>query len=97
MTDDFPPDRPHLLLRDNGVREPYRPPNPIINPPALPERERAAHAQALAHAVGQAIDAARQQMASRDAGVAVGTPGFYLEVELPASERAGLDLLADRR
>ena len=53
--------------------------------------------QALAQAVGQALDAARQQMATRDAGVAVGTPDFYLEVQLPGSERAGLDLLADRR
>ena len=34
---------------------------------------------------------------TRDAGVAVGTPGFYLEVQLPGTERAGLDLLADRR
>lgn len=97
MADDFPRDRPHLLLRNNGVREPYRRPNQVITPPPLPERERDAHAQALAQAVGQAIDAARQQMATRDAGVAVGTPGFYLEIQLPGSERAGLDLLADRR
>lgn len=97
MADDYPRDRPHLLLRNNGVREPYRRPNQVITPPALPNRERAAHAQALAQAVGQALGAARQQMADRDAGVAVGTPGFYLEVELPGSERAGLDLLADRR
>lgn len=97
MADDFPRDRPHLLLRNNGVREAYRRPNQIITPPALPDRERAAHAQALAQGVGQALDAARHQMAERDAGVAVGTPGFYLEIQLPGSERAGLDLLADRR
>lgn len=97
MADDFPRDRPHLLLRNNGVREPYRRPNQVITPPALPDRERAAHAQALVQAVGQALGAARQQMAGRDAGVAVGTPGFYLEIQLPGSERAGLDLLADRR
>ncbi|GEC17167.1 hypothetical protein [Nitrobacter winogradskyi] len=46
---------------------------------------------------GQALGAARQQMAGRDTGVAVGTPGFYLEIQLPGSERAGIDLLADRR
>ena len=97
MADDFPRDRPHLLLRNNGVREAYRRPNQIITPPGLPQRERAVHAAALAQAVGQALDAARQQMATRDAGVAVGTPDFYLEVQLPGSERAGLDLLADRR
>ena len=27
--------------------------------------------------------AARQQLADRDAAIAAGTPGFYLEVELP--------------
>jgi hypothetical protein len=97
MADDFPRDRPHLLLRNNGVREAYRRPNQIITPPGLPQRERAVHAATLAQAVGQALDAARQQMATRDAGVAVGTPDFYLEVQLPGSERAGLDLLADRR
>lgn len=97
MPDDFPRDRPHLLLRNNGEREPYRRPNQIITPPALPARERAAHAEALTEAVGQALAAAREQMATRDAGVAVGTPGFYLEVQLPGSERAGLDLLANRR
>ena len=97
MPDDFPRDRPHLLLRNNGVREPYRRPSQVITPPGLPDRDRAAHAEALARAVGQALEAARQQMATRDAGVAVGAPGFYLEVQLPASERAGVDLLADRR
>jgi hypothetical protein len=97
MADDFPRDRPHLLLRNNGVREPYRRPNQIITLPGLPTRQRATHAEALAQAVGQALEAARQQIAARDAAMAVGTPGFYLEVQLPSSERAGVDLLADRR
>jgi hypothetical protein len=97
MADDFPRDRPHILLRNNGITEPYRRPNQVITPPGLPERQRVAHAEFLAQAVGQALDAARQQMAALDAGVAVGTPGFYLEVQLPGTERAGLDLLADRR
>jgi hypothetical protein len=97
MADDFPRDRPHLLLRNNGVTEPYRRPNQVITPPGLPPRQRAGHAEALAQAVGLALDAAHHQMAARDAAVAVGTPGFYLEVQLPGTERAGLDLLADRR
>lgn len=97
MPDDFPRDRPHLLLRRNGVRELYRRPSQIITPQGLPERSRAAHAEALARDVGQALEAARQQLATRDAGMAVGAPGFYLEVQLPESERAGIDLLADRR
>jgi hypothetical protein len=97
MPDDFPRDRQHLFLRNNGVTEPYRRPAQVITPPGLPQRRRAEHAEALAQAVGQALDAARQQMAAGDPGVAVGTRGFYLEVQLPETERAGLDLLADRR
>lgn len=46
MANDYPRDRPHLLLRNNGVREPYRQPNQVITRPARPGRERAAHAKA---------------------------------------------------
>ncbi|RWL18062.1 S8 family peptidase [Mesorhizobium sp.] len=97
MPDDFPRDRPHLFLRANGETEPYRRPNQVINAPELPVRDRAAHAAALEQAIGTALSAARQQMADRDAAIAAGTPGFYLEVELPGSERSGVDQLADRR
>lgn len=97
MADDFPRDRPHIHLRDNGVREPYRRPKQKIEPPAVPERDRAGHAAALIQAVGQAIQAARVQIAARDLNLAVGLPGFYLDIELPVRERVALDQLADRR
>lgn len=97
MADDFPRDRPHIHLRNNGVQEAYRRPNQKIDPPPLPARDRAAHAAALTQSIGQAIEGARQQIAARDAQLSVGTPGFYLEIDLPASERVALDQLADRR
>jgi hypothetical protein len=97
MPDDFPRDRPHLFLGANGQTEPYRRPAQVINAPALPQRDRLAHAAALEQAIGIALSAARQQLADRDTAIAAGTPGFYLEVELPRSERAGIDQLADRR
>lgn len=97
MADDFPRDRPHIHLRNNGVQEAYRRPNQKIEPPPLPARDRAAHAAALTQSIGQAIEGARQQIAARDAPLSVGTPGFYLEIDLPASERVALDQLADRR
>src|ERR1035437_1538842 len=97
MADDFPRDRPHLFLRRNGQTEAYRRPNQAITPPVLPLRDRTGHADALERDIGVALTAARQQMADRDAGIAAGTPGFYLEIQLPGSERAGLDQLADRR
>lgn len=97
MADDFSRDRPHIHLRDNGVREPFRRPKQKIEPPAVPERDRAGHAAALIQAVGQAIQAARVQIAARDLNLAVGPPGFYLDIELPVRERVALDQLADRR
>lgn len=97
MPDDFPRDQPHLFLGTNGETEPYRRPNQVINAPALPDRDRAAHAAVLEQAIGTALAAARQQLVDRDAAIAAGTPGFYLEVEFPGSERAGIDQLADRR
>lgn len=91
-----PRDRPHFLLRDNGAAEPYRRPNRKIDPPALPQRNRQAHAQALALAVGGAVAAAEQQLA--ETGVtAFETRGFYLEFDLPASEGAAIDQLANRQ
>ena len=50
MPDDFPRDRPHLLLRNNGETEPYRRPNQMITPPGLPDASRGPHAEALAQA-----------------------------------------------
>lgn len=97
MADEFPRDRPHLFINGGGAVEPYRRPNQAMNTPALPARDRAGHAAALEAAIGTALDAARRQLADRDAGLAAGTPGFYLEVVVPSGERAVIDQLADRR
>jgi hypothetical protein len=62
----------------------------------MPDRDRAAYAQALAQAVGHALDAVRQQMAARGAGVAVEIrvlPGG----PITGLGRARVDLLAERR
>lgn len=91
-----PRNRPHFLLKDNGTVEPYRRPNRKIDPPALPLRNRQAHAQALAQAVGTAVAAAEHQLAAPGV-TAFETRGFYLEFDLPASERAGIDQLANRQ
>ncbi|AAM55046.1 UNVERIFIED_ORG: hypothetical protein GGE64_005547 [Rhizobium etli] len=91
-----PRNRPHFLLKDNGAVEPYRRPNRKIDPPALPLRNRQAHAQALALAVGGAVAAAEQQLAAPGV-TAFETRGFYLEFDLPSSEGAGIDQLANRQ
>ena len=38
-----------------------------------------------------------EQLVSRDAAIAAERRGFYLEIQLPATERSGIDQLADRR
>lgn len=96
MADDFPRDRPHIHLRNNGIREAYRRPNQRIDAPALPARDRAAHAAALEQSIAQAVQNAQAQIAMRDPKLSVGTPGFYFDIDLPASERGGLDQLANR-
>lgn len=95
--DEFPRDRPHFFIAGGGAVEPYRRPNQAINAPALPERDRVAHATALEAAIGTALEAAREQLANRDAALTAGTPGFYLEVEVRAGERSVIDQLANRR
>ncbi len=97
MAVEFPRDRPHFFITGGGAIEPYRRPKQKIDSQPLPLRDRASHAAALEAAIGTALDAARLQLAERDPALTAGTPGFYLEVVVPAGERAVIDQLADRR
>ena len=86
---DSPRDRPHLFIDGGGQAEQYRRPAQAIRTPPLPFRDRAAHADALSASIGVALEAARAQLGARTTAVSEGVPGFYLQIELPASERAG--------
>ncbi len=91
-----PRNLPHLRVEGSGKTEKYtRPPQKIETPP-LPVRNREQHADALALAIGRAIEGAHQEVATRDAAIAEGPPGFYLDVTLPAKERSAIDLLGNR-
>jgi Subtilase family len=94
---DFPRDRPHLFVNGGGQTEQYRRPAQAIRTPPLPVRDRAAHASALSASIGLALDAARVQLAERAAAVADGVPGFYLQIEVPAGEKAVIDKLGSRK
>lgn len=63
----------------------------------VPARNRARHAAALEQALTRALADADAQIAARDATIAGGTRGFYLEFELPSSQAGVLDRLEDRR
>ena len=100
MQDDFPAGPAAFFpARQWRGREPYRRPNQVIAPPGLPDRDRAAHAEgALARAVGETVEAARQQLDDAETrGAAVGAPGSVSRFNCPGSQRAGIDYLADRR
>jgi Subtilase family len=90
-----PRNRPHLHVEGGGQNEPYTSPRIVITglPPA---RARAAHAALLKHAVDQAIVQARTQIAAREAGVAEGAPGFYLQFDIPAAHQSAIDSLENK-
>ena len=94
---DSPRDRPHLYISGGGQTEQYRRPAQAIRTPALPRRDRAAHADALSASIGVALEAARAQLAARASAVAEGVPGFYLQIEVPVGEKAVIDQLGNRQ
>lgn len=94
---DSPRDRPHLYIDGGGQTERYRRPAQAMQAPPLPVRDRAAHADALSASIGVALEAARAQLGARAITVAEGVPGFYLQIEVPASERAVIDQLGNRQ
>ena len=65
--------------------------------PPPPARNRPDHANTLIREIGEALNAGRQQIAMREAGVAEGETGFYLEFNLPATERVAAEKLENRQ
>lgn len=88
-------DRPHLHVEGGGQSEPYTSPRLVIKglPPA---RVRAAHAGKLVQALGNAIAQAHHALDARDAAVAEGQRGFYLEFDIPVAERAAVEGLENK-
>jgi hypothetical protein len=93
---DFPRDLPHLHLFRRGRPEVY---TTKIPPPRrkLPQRDRATHAETLRAALSGALADAGLRRHERILGVAEGTPGFYLEFQIPAGSENAAELLEDRR
>ena len=87
----------HFFLRGHGEREDFTSPQAGGGRRRIPERNREQHARRLEGALTAAISAADQQIAARDAEIAGGTPGFYLEFDLPRAQQPLLDKLEDRR
>jgi len=93
---EYPRNKPHLFIVGGGRAEQYRRPAQAMHAPPLRAIDRAAHADALSASIGVALEAARAQLGARATAVAEGVPGFYLQIEVPASERAVIDQLGNR-
>ena len=92
---DFPRDLPHFYLRNNGKAEPYTS-KPRVIPNPLPQRERATHADMIRDALTVALAAVEAERLNRDPALLAGTPGFYLDFELPAGSERAAELLENR-
>jgi len=93
---ELPRNLPHLYLRGSGKAEPYTTRLRARGRP-LPQRERAVHAEAVRLAVAGAIAAAGIQRGEREPDILTGTPGFYLDFELPVGSEDAAERLENRR
>src|SRR5712672_2524046 len=91
-----PRNRPHLHVEGGGQNERYiSPRRGLMGLP--PARARAAHAARLKQQVDDAIVQARIQIAAREAGVAAGMAGFYLQFDIPVDHQSAIDSLENKR
>lgn len=90
--------RPHIYLPGHGEAQGYTAHSAGGGDGSeLPVRDRAEHADQLTAALTEAVRAAETVLASRDPDLQGGTPGFYLEFELPASQADAVDRLENRQ
>ena len=92
---EFPHDLPHLYLRGSGKAEPYTSKR-RAGAHKLPQRDRAGHAETLRIALGAAFTAGEVRRQERDPNVASGTPGLYLDFEIPPGAEDAIELLENR-
>ncbi len=87
----------HIYLRDQGQDEPFTSPSTGGGGGNAPARDRAQHARDLEVAIAEALHEAQTQRDAREANIAGGTPGFYLEIDINASNPAVVEKLEARQ
>lgn len=98
MADENARPHPHIYLQNKGVRQGYTAhQGGSGGGEGPPERDRAQHANALTQALTQVVQQGEALLAQRDAGVAGGARGFYVEFTLPAAQAEIVDKLENRR
>ena len=90
--------RPHIYLPGHGEAQGYTAHSAGGGDGAeLPARDRVRHSDQLTAALTEAVRAGETMLAGRDPDLQGGTPGFYLEFELPASQADAVDRLENRQ
>lgn len=97
MANGAPRPLPHVYLPEHGEIQDYTSHGGGGDKSKPPARDRARHAQQLTRALTQAVTNAEAQLRARDRTLSGGTPGFYLEFELPASQASIVDKLENRQ
>ena len=93
---ELPRNLPHLYLAGSGKAEPYTTKlRPRGRP--LPQRERAVHAEVVRLALAGAMAAAAVERGEREPDILAGTPGFYLDFEIPAGSEEAAERLENRQ
>lgn len=98
MADEDARPHPHIYLRSNGARQGYTAhQGGGDGGGGPPQRNRADHANALTQALTQVVQQGETILANREANVAAGTKGFYIEFTLPEGQADIVDKLENRR
>jgi hypothetical protein len=89
---------PHIYLPDHGQAQSYTAHQARGGASGeLPARDRIAHADQLTEALTEAVRAGESLFAQRDSTLAGGTPGFYLEFEMPKSQAGSVEKLENQQ
>ncbi|WP_374765260.1 S8 family peptidase [Yunchengibacter salinarum] len=97
MAEDQQRQLPHIYLPAHGEREDFTSPQGGGGSGTIPQRNREQHARRLDQMLTEAVEAAQERIANRDPDISGGTPGFYLEFELPQSQQSVLDKLENKQ
>ena len=97
MANGQPRSKGHFYLINQGQSERFTSPSSGGGGGSIPKRVRTQHAQQLEASIAIALEAAQEQRNAREPDFAGGTPGFYLEIDVSASNPAVVEKLEARQ
>jgi hypothetical protein len=97
VADARPDPKGHFYLPNQGNTERFTSPSAGGGGAKIPDRNRLNHARDLQASFDAALAAAEVRRAAREPNIAAGTPGFYLEIDVDASNPAIVEKLEARQ